>query len=310
MRTSVLDPRGFPLCVQPDGRTGLVEFVQEHREWIDERLADHGAVLLRGFEPGDFAEAVTGLAGRLLDYVHGNSPRTKVSSANVYTSTEYPPEFTIPLHNEMSYAARWPRRLYLHCVVAPATGGRTPIAASREILRRIPADIRDRFTRKRLLYLQQLHGGAGLGRSWQDTYETDDKAAVERHLREFDVDFAWTGNGGLRTRQLRDATTIHPDLGEEVWFNQADQWHWSGAGPGLGKDLLDVFEEDELPTACLHGDGSPLAPADLAEIRQAGRDSAVAFDWHAGDLFVIDNVRLAHSREAFSGPRRILLAMS
>ena len=35
-----------------------------------------------------------------LAYVHGNSPRTKVGR-HVYTSTEYPQEYTISMHNEM-----------------------------------------------------------------------------------------------------------------------------------------------------------------------------------------------------------------
>lgn len=314
MRTTDFDTgRGFPLCVEPGGEQAeLVMFAWEHRAWLGERIGEHGAVLLRGFDtaaPDAFGDVVTALGNRPLDYVHGNSPRTKVSNANVYTSTEYPPEFAIPLHNEMSYARRWPRHLFLHCVVAPASGGRTPIADSREILRRLSSGVRQRFTDKGVLYLQSLHGGVGLGRSWQQTYETDDRTVVEGYLRDFEVDFEWTPDGGLRTRQLRPATVVHPELGEEVWFNQADQWHWSGAGPGLGEELLELLGEDELPTSCRHGDGSQIALDDLEEIRRVGQESAVSFDWVPGDLLVLDNVRLAHGREPYSGPRRILLAM-
>jgi alpha-ketoglutarate-dependent taurine dioxygenase len=315
MRTTVLDTdRGFPLCVEPsDRRADLATFAREQRASLGERLAEHGAVLLRGFDaatPETFADVVAALGDRPLDYVHGNSPRTKLSSANVYTSTEYPPEFAIPLHNEMSYAPRWPRHLYLHCVIAPSAGGRTPIADSREILRRLSSGLRQRFTDKGVLYRQHLHGGVGLGRSWQQTYETDDRARVERHLRDLEVEFGWLPDGGLRTRQLRPATVVHPELGEEVWFNQADQWHWSGAGPGFGEELLDLLGEDDLPTSCRHGDGSPIALEDLEEIRRVGQECAVSFDWMPGDLLVLDNVRLAHGREPYTPPRRILLAMS
>lgn len=314
MRTAILDAsRGFPLLVERGGEPAdLVTFAREHAGWLGERIREHGAVLLRGFQtaaPEAFAEVITALGYLPLDYVHGNSPRTKVSGANVYTSTEYPPEFLIPLHNEMSYASRWPRRLFLHCVAAPTTGGRTPIADSREILRRLPSGVRQRFTAKGVLYLQHLHGGVGLGRSWQDTYETGDLAMVESYLRDFEADFEWTADGGLRTRQLRPATVVHPELGEEVWFNQADQWHWSGAGPGLGQELVELFGEDDLPTSCRHGDGSAIALADLEEIRRVGQECAVCFDWRPGDLLVLDNVRLAHGREPYSGLRRVLLAM-
>lgn len=60
--------------------------------------------------------------------MHGDSPRTKVGG-NLYTSTEYPPEFTISMHNEMSYAHRWPARLVFFCEIAPAGGGATPMLA-------------------------------------------------------------------------------------------------------------------------------------------------------------------------------------
>jgi alpha-ketoglutarate-dependent taurine dioxygenase len=314
VKTTLLDAdRGFPLRVEPDTPTDLAEFVAGHRAWLGDRLAEHGAVLLRGFDaasPEVFAAAVAATESRLLNYVHGNSPREKVSGANVYTSTEYPAELDISLHNELSYAGRWPSLLFFHCVVAPESGGQTPIADSREILRRIPAEVRRRFTDKGLLYQQRLHGGSGLGRSWQSTYETEDRAVVEDHLRAFEVDFSWTARGALHTRQVRPATVVHPELGQEVWFNQADQWHWSGAGPGLGEELLSLVGEDELPSSCHYGDGSALQVEDLDDIRRAGWDSAVSFDWVPGDLLILDNVRLAHSRTAYKGSRRILLAMT
>ena len=32
--------------------------------------------------------------------------------------------------------------------------------------------------------------------------------------------------------------------------------------------------------------------------------------WQAGDLMLVDNVRTAHSREPFEGPREVLAAMA
>jgi alpha-ketoglutarate-dependent taurine dioxygenase len=32
--------------------------------------------------------------------------------------------------------------------------------------------------------------------------------------------------------------------------------------------------------------------------------------WRDGDLMLVDNVRTAHSREAFNGPREVLVGMS
>jgi len=32
--------------------------------------------------------------------------------------------------------------------------------------------------------------------------------------------------------------------------------------------------------------------------------------WQAGDLMLVDNIRTAHSREAYQGPREILVGMA
>jgi alpha-ketoglutarate-dependent taurine dioxygenase len=32
--------------------------------------------------------------------------------------------------------------------------------------------------------------------------------------------------------------------------------------------------------------------------------------WQAGDLMLVDNIRTAHSREAYEGPREILVGMA
>src|ERR1700722_13068889 len=94
----------------------------------DELLTAEKALVFRGFHvaPEDLSTVMDLVLPERLAYVHGNSPRTKVGD-NVYTSTEYPAEFTISMHNELSYAAAWPRRLLFYCETAPATGGATPV---------------------------------------------------------------------------------------------------------------------------------------------------------------------------------------
>lgn len=75
---------------------------------LGELLVQEKALVFRGFgvTPGSLDGVLDLLLPNRLAYVHGNSPRTKVGS-NVYTSTEYPQEFTISMHNEMSYAHAW-----------------------------------------------------------------------------------------------------------------------------------------------------------------------------------------------------------
>jgi alpha-ketoglutarate-dependent taurine dioxygenase len=276
---------------------------------IDKMLIEEKALAFRGFAitAGQLDDIMVPLLRNRLAYVHGNSPRTKVGE-NVYTSTEYPSEFTISMHNELSYAAKWPARLLFFCNVAAAAGGATPLTDGVRWLESLDAEVRDAFSGG-VRYTQNLPDGRGLGRSWQDTFETSDKAAVEAYLSSVDATWDWL-DGGLRVIQLRPATTRHPITGDEVWFNQADQWHPSSLDDETGAALLDILPEEEMPQSVRFANGDPI-PADyVLQVKERGLEIAVDVNWRAGDLLLIDNVLVAHGRRPFTGDRRVLVAMS
>ena len=125
-------------------------------------LDAHGAILLRGYgvaSTAEMARAVAALGGQPMPYVEGNSPRTKLDAGGVYTSTEHPAEAFISMHNELSYSASWPNRLYFCCVTPAQTGGHTLLASSGAILDGLDAPVREAFEAKGVLYIRNLHGG-------------------------------------------------------------------------------------------------------------------------------------------------------
>ena len=199
---------------------------------IDDLLLREKAIVFRGFDvtKEELSAVIDLLLADRLAYVHGNSPRSKVGQ-NVYTSTEYPPQYTISMHNEMSYAHRWPARLLFFCDVAAETGGATPVVDGVRWLAALDPEVREAFAGG-VCYQQNLHSGHGFGKSWQDTFETTDRAAVEAFLAGSEAKWEWRRDGGLRITMRRPSTTRHPVTGAEVWFNQADQWHPAGGGGG------------------------------------------------------------------------------
>jgi alpha-ketoglutarate-dependent taurine dioxygenase len=295
--------------------TGLDKPDGELRREVDEHLLRDGAVLLRGAGITS-ADAFHGVVGRFGDailgsYRGGNTPRRAVS-AGVFTSTEYPAHYEITLHNEMSYAHRWPARLYFCCLVVAETGGATPICDGRALLSDLDPEVRARFAARGLLYRQHLHGGAGLGKSWQDTFETADRAVVEEFLNAADARFEWTDDGGLRrVSQHRPAVRRHPLTGDEVWFNQADQWHPSNLPSDEAELLMSVVDEEaDLPHSVLYGDGSAIPDADLNAVRRAQARNHLAPPWRQGDVPVVDNMLALHGREPFTGERRVVVSMT
>jgi alpha-ketoglutarate-dependent taurine dioxygenase len=309
---------GFPLRLEAKpGRAparrpdAFLAWAAAHRDLVERALSQVGAVLLRGFAIPS-AEVFQCFAAQetstLMTYRGGNSPRQRILD-RVYTSTAYPADATISLHNEMSYAARWPERLYFYCQEAPREGGETPVADSRRVLQAIPPSVRERFTRHGVRYVQNLHGGRGFGRSWQETFETDRREVVERHCSEENVALRWTEAGGLHLEQRRGAVAIHPKTLEAVWFNQAEQWHPSSLDPETREMLEESFAPEDLPLNALYGNGQPIPDADMDAVRDALRREERVFAWRTSDLLLVDNLLVAHGRRPFRGPRTILVAM-
>ncbi|MFG2290979.1 TauD/TfdA family dioxygenase [Streptomyces sp. NPDC048595] len=283
------------------------------RHRAEELLAECGAVMVRGLGVAgadEFHRTVTRFGDSLIDsYRGGNTPRTTVSDG-VFTSTEYPARYDITLHNEMSYAHRWPSRLFFCCLVVPETGGATPVCDGAALLAALPPEVRERFE-SGVVYRQHLHGGFGLGKSWQDTFETTDRAVVEDFLTSSEAEFEWTTEGGLRVRQHRPGVRVNPRTGRDTWFNQADQWHPSNLRGTEGETLLSLIDDvDDLPHWVTYGDGTPLSEEDLAHVRKAERDHRLVEPWQAGDILIVDNMSVLHGREAFTGPRRVVVSMT
>lgn len=277
---------------------------------LADELVRHKAIVLRDFhvEEDELVRVYDQLLPNRLAYVHGNSPRTKVGQ-NVYTSTEYPAEHTISMHNELSYAHAWPSRLAFYCAVAPATGGATPVVDGRLWLESLDDDVRERFA-PGVRYQQNLHDGLGLGKSWQDTFETEDRDQVMAFLDNAEAEWSWQPDGALRISQLRPSFTRHPVSGVEVWFNQSDQWHPAGLGDETAAELALILPPDELPQSVTFADGRPIPDEYAVQIRDRGLENGVDVDWRVGDVLLIDNVLVGHGRRSYTGDRRILVAMS
>ncbi len=154
--------------------------------------------------------------------------------------------------------------------------------------------------------------GVGVGKSWQQTFETTRQGDVETYCGDRNIRYKWTSGGGLRLVQVRPAIAIHPETGEKVWFNQADQFHPSTNPPEVYEALQELYGDDPfgMPQYSCFGDGSPISANILDEVRATLEQHEVAFSWMRGDLMVIDNMLTAHGRSPYSGERKILVSMS
>jgi alpha-ketoglutarate-dependent taurine dioxygenase len=309
--TSKWPDESLPLVIEPElDNLNLAVWAGHNREFIETLLLREGAILFRGFKLDTvlrFEEFVKAISTELLDYRERSSPRSEISKG-VYTSTDHPADQFIHFHNEQSYTQSWPMKLWFFCMQAAREGGATPIADGRRVLKLLDAQTRERFSRKRVMYVRNY--GEGLGLSWQTAFQTSNKLEVENYCRKASMDYTWKAKGGLRTRQVFDPIVVHPRTNEAVWFEHTAFFHISSLEPVVREVILEEFAEEDLPFNTYYGDGSPIEPSALEQIHEAYRQTALRFSWQEHDVLLIDNMLTSHGREPFVGPRKIVVAMT
>jgi alpha-ketoglutarate-dependent taurine dioxygenase len=287
--------------------------VRDHRDDIREALYRHGALLFRGFDVTDAAgfEGVTrAFSPTPFSYVGGGSPRSRISG-EVFTSTEYAAQATLPLHNEASYFQKMPEFVWFFCKIAPKLAGETPLGDMRRVLRRLDPDFVARCDELGLMYVNNLHGGGGFGKSWQDTYQTQSKAEVEERIRERGFEFEWTNGDTLRVRMYAPALRSHPITGDVYWGNQIANWHPANVPMAAAAGLARVYGSAmNYPKAVFFADGTAI-PDDAAQAVAAAQTAEeTVFTWQEGDVLLVDNQAIAHGRRPFVGERQIMVALT
>ncbi|HKV12833.1 MAG TPA: TauD/TfdA family dioxygenase [Thermoanaerobaculia bacterium] len=310
VRQSFLGGGNLPLVLEPT-RSGvdLISWAKGSRGFLESNLQKWGGILLRNFDvesAARFEELIASVFGEALEYKERSSPRSTVSG-NIYTSTDYPPDQHIFLHNENSYAHTWPAKIFFCCHTAPAEGGETPIADVRKVYARIPEEVRRKFEEKEVLYVRNFNEMLGL--PWQTVFGSDDPQAVEEYCRRSGYEVTWKEGQRLQTRRRGPAVVRHPKTGEPVWFNHATFFHVTTLAPAI-RDALLALGEADLPNNTYYGDGSPIEPEVLDLLRGAYHQETVSFPWQKGDILMLDNMLVAHGRAPFKGSRKILVGMA
>ncbi|MFG6101404.1 TauD/TfdA family dioxygenase [Leptothoe sp. EHU-05/26/07-4] len=312
IETQLIQPnQRLPLVVKPAvSDISLINWTATNKTFIETMLLQHGGILFRGFKlqlASEFEALIRALSGKLTEYSYRSTPRSKVSG-NVYTSTEYPADQLIPLHNEMAYASSWPMKILFFCSEAAQHGGETPIADSRKVFQRVNPDVRERFRHKKIMYVRNY--GEGLDLHWKTVFQTNEKSEVETYCHQAEIEFEWRGADHLRTRQVCQAVATHPKTGETVWFNQAHLFHVSSLKTEVRDFLLSVLKEPDLPRNAYYGDGSRIEDSILDEIREIYHQETIMFRWQKGDILLLDNMLTAHGRMPFLGARKVVVGMA
>jgi alpha-ketoglutarate-dependent taurine dioxygenase len=296
--------------LQADAPSGGPSWAAEHRDALRAVVAEHGSIMVRGLGLRDAAEVSAvfrQLSTGLMIEKEAFASR-RIYSDGVYSSATWPANQPMCMHHELSYRLEVPGLLLFACLSAPTEGGATAVSDSRAVLNALPAELVARFEREGWMLTRSYNDE--IGATVAEAFGTEDRGMVESYCRANAIGFEWQPDGGLRTWQRRSAVVHHPVTGQRCWFNQIAFLNEWTIDPEVREYLVDMYGEDGLPFNTRFGNGDPIGEDVVQLLNHVYEVNTVREPWQAGDLMLVDNIRTAHSREAYQGPREILVGMA
>lgn len=111
----------------------------------------------------------------------------------------------------------------------------------------------------------------------------------------------WLQDGGVRSI-MGPISGIKEEKGRQrkIWFNS------------LVAAYLGWKDRRNDPTkAVTFGDGKPILPNEVVhDCLRIFEDESVAVPWEKGDVLLIDNMAVLHSRNSYTPPRRVLASLA
>lgn len=239
----------------------------------------HGALLLRGF--GADLDAFRRFAGQFCaTSVFNESPDRALLDEEHHIQSVNGGAEAFPLHPELSREPWKPDACFFHCLSPPRSDGRTTLCDGVEIVKALPAGLREELGRRRLLYRQfatpeALAFWLGTSTPGDDDLAHPPAACPYTFTRE---------PGGIVRQFTRPALhipmfTAAPAFGNFLLF----------ARFLLGRADFPVFS-----------DGQRVPEPWLQAIKRASDALTVPVGWQRGDLLMLDNSRFMHGRTAIT----------
>ncbi|GKT65629.1 taurine catabolism dioxygenase [Colletotrichum tofieldiae] len=285
----------FPLGLKATNALSLSEGIEAIKNLTQSgdlvRLVKHhgGAILIRGLPietPDDYSKVAHAFGFRPHIEV-GRPPLRTVLAPNVKTANE-------------------------GALKLPESGGATPITSAiyiaHELSRQRPQFLSELLNKGvKYVYRYTINplvsntGTSVRGAYGQDVTDEDDettaRSKIENEVRRHSNRFEWHEDGSI------SVTHIVP-----VFFgNVTSAWgrsrhHGATRPPFRGDD----GSYHPPPT---YGDGTPIDVEDLDLLLKLAEDGAVDVEWEKGDLVLLDNYAVMHSRKPWKGTRQVLAAL-
>jgi alpha-ketoglutarate-dependent taurine dioxygenase len=256
------------------------------RRSVEALFRQHGAILIRGFrsELPDF----TDFAQHYCPVAVQNDSRNRLSldrQSNVQSVNLGNRPF--PLHPELSREPWKPDACFFYCIEPPTHAGQTTVCDGMEIVRGLPADIRDAMAARRIRYV--LPTGPEVLRYWLGTDDPTD-AQLADPPEQCPFNFERIGGTIVRsfTRPLLHRTRFQGEL-------------------AFGNFLLFARYLRGTKTFPLLDDLTPVPDGWVETVKEVSDGLTADVNWQPRDLLMIDNSRFMHGRrEVVMNDKRLI----
>jgi len=177
----------------------------------------------------------------------------------------------------------------------------------RTVSRILDGGIQREFCKRGIQYTRNY--GAEFGVSIEYAFGTTDRAEVDKYCEANDIATQWNDNASLTTRFRRSSHAVHPETGEDLWFNYATFYSRVTLEPRMRR-LLRGVSDSSLAFSAAYGDGEPVPESVFDACREAYETAIYRFEWRQGDLLLLDNMLCAHGRDSFEGARETYVVMA
>jgi alpha-ketoglutarate-dependent taurine dioxygenase len=303
---------GLPLIKPAGGDPNLAGWMMENKDKFEKDLVLHGALLFRGFDihtATDFNQFMLCFDTQPLPYMFRSSPRKELDSRmrNIYLSTSYPSNRSINMHCESSYSRVWGRKIIFCCLRRAAVGGETPIADCRKVLKSIKPELIQKFRDRGVKYRRNLL--PDLGMHWQEVFQTKDLEVAKAICRRYNIEYKIGDDESFVIEWVKPAIYLHPDSGEETWFNHVLFFNRYSRYEELKLSPGDSVPNEYLTSETFFGDGTEISYEEYLDIKEAYQKNLIVFRYQNGDVLFLDNMLTAHGRNPYKGDRTVATAI-
>ena len=271
----------------------------------------NGNLLNNNFTENDFAQNLLDCKLTKFNYIGGAAPRKNIPVSQkeniIFTANEAPADQVIPFHHELAQSANPPDYVSFYCKKQPVKDGETPLIDSLlvyQYLHKKYPNIENKMIKLGVRYKRVLPKDddtqSPLGRSWKKTYNVTSKLELENNLNLIDgLTYSWNDKDEITIiTQILPAIFYNTETDNYIFFNSL-----IAAYNGWQDSRNNRFE------SITYGNGEKIEKDVLEDITQFMEQNKVSWIWNDGDIIWIDNRQVLHSRNHFSGERKIYASL-